>query len=128
MACKLQIILVGQHGFKVGFVPQPREGALLNSRTPELLNCYLLLAKRYDFDRTMVVTMIAVRMVQVAIHEIVDVIAVGHSLMPAIRTVYMRRLVTPAFVVRCAVIRVLRTDFQGMLLHKRGASGSSRMV
>jgi hypothetical protein len=28
MAGKLQIILVGQQGFKVGFVPLPREGAL----------------------------------------------------------------------------------------------------
>jgi hypothetical protein len=28
MAGKLQIILVGQKGFKVDFVPLPREGAL----------------------------------------------------------------------------------------------------
>jgi hypothetical protein len=76
----------------------------------------------------MIVTMIAVRMVQVAVHEIVDVIAVRHSLMSAIRTVYVRGLVTLAFVVRCAAIRVLRTDFQDMLLHQRGARGSSGMM
>jgi hypothetical protein len=76
----------------------------------------------------MVVTMIAVRMVQVVVNEIVDVIAVRHSLMSAIGTVYMRGLVTLASVVRCAAIRVLRTDFQDMLLHKRGARGSSRMM
>jgi hypothetical protein len=76
----------------------------------------------------MIVTMIAVRMVQVVIHEIVDVIAVRHSLMSAIGTVYMRRLVAVTSVVRCAAIRVLRTDFQGMLFNQRRARGSSRMM
>jgi hypothetical protein len=76
----------------------------------------------------MIVAMIAVRMVQVVVNEIVDVIAVRHSLMSATGTVYMRGLVTLASVVRCAAIRVLRTDFQGMLLHQRGARGSSRMM
>ena len=76
----------------------------------------------------MIVTMIAVRMVQVTIHEIVDVIAVRHSLMSAIGTVYMRGLVTFASVVRRAAIRVLRTDLQGMLFNQRRARGSSRMM
>jgi hypothetical protein len=76
----------------------------------------------------MIITMIAMRMVQVVINEIVDVIAVGHSLMSAIGTVYMRGLVTITSVVRCAAIRVLGTDVQAMLLHKRGARGSSRMM
>jgi hypothetical protein len=76
----------------------------------------------------MIVTMIAVRMVQMVVNEIVDVIAVRHSLMSATGTVSMRRLVTLASVVRCAAIRVLRIDFQGMLFHQRGARGSSRMM
>ena len=76
----------------------------------------------------MIVAMIAMRMVQVVIYEIVDVIAVGHSLMSATRTVYMRGLVTLTSVVRCAAIRVLRTNFHDMLLDKRGARGSSRMM
>jgi hypothetical protein len=59
----------------------------------------------------MIVTMIAMRMVQVVINEIVDVIAVGHSLMSATGTVYMRGLVPVTSVVRCAAIRVLRTNF-----------------
>jgi hypothetical protein len=76
----------------------------------------------------MVVTMIAMRMVQVVINEIVDVIAVGHSLMSATGTVYMRGLVPLTSVVRRTPIRVLRTNFQDMLLHQRGARGSSRMM
>ena len=76
----------------------------------------------------MIITMIAMRMVQVVINEIIDVIAVRHSLMSAIGPVHMRGLVTLAPVVRCAAIRVLRTNFYDMLLHKRGARGSSRMM
>jgi hypothetical protein len=37
-----------------------------------------------NLDRTMIVAMIAVRMMQVALHEIIDMVAVRHRLVPAI--------------------------------------------
>lgn len=76
----------------------------------------------------MIVTMIAMGMMQVALDEIIDMVAVGHRLVPAIGAMYVRGLVTAAIVVGRAALRVLRTDFQDMLLNQRGASVPNRMM
>ena len=83
---------------------------------------------RHDFDRTVIITVIAVWMMQVALYEIIDVVAVGHRLVPAIAAVFVRALVTAAIVVGCAALGVLRTDFQDMLLDQRGATGPNRIM
>jgi hypothetical protein len=76
----------------------------------------------------MVVTMIPVRMVQVVIDEVVDVVAMRHRLVAAIGAVYVRGLVTAAIVVGRAALRVLWTDLQDMLLNQRGARVPHRMM
>jgi hypothetical protein len=83
---------------------------------------------RHDFDRTVIITVIAVWMMQVALYEIIDVVAVGHRLVPAIAAVFVRALMAAAIVVGCAALRVLRTDFQDMLLDQCGATGPNRMM
>ena len=60
----------------------------------------------------MVVTMIVVGVVQVALDEIIDMVAVGHRLVPAIGAVFVRDLVTAAIVVGCAA----RTLVEGSLV------------
>jgi hypothetical protein len=76
----------------------------------------------------MIVTMIAVGMVQVALDEIIDMVAMGYGLVPTIGAMFVRDSVTTAIVVGCAALRVLRTDFQDMLLDQRGATGPNRMM
>jgi hypothetical protein len=56
----------------------------------------------------MVVAVVAVGVVQVPIDEIVDVIAMGHRLVAASRTMHVTRLVPAALVRRRTGIRVLR--------------------
>lgn len=60
--------------------------------------------------------MIAMRMMQVAIDQIVDVIAVGHRLMAAAGAVDMARFVPGAVVVGGAGIGVRRADLDHMLV------------
>jgi hypothetical protein len=76
----------------------------------------------------MIVTVIGVRMVQVAINEIIDMIAVRHRLVATIGAVSVRTFVTDAVVVGRAALRVLRTYFQDMFLNKRRASSADRMM
>ncbi|MFA5901879.1 MAG: hypothetical protein WC829_22510 [Hyphomicrobium sp.] len=64
----------------------------------------------------MVVAVIAVRMMEVAVDKIVDVIAVRHSLVTAARSVYVADLVPLALELRGAAIRVLLRDFNHMLV------------
>lgn len=64
----------------------------------------------------MVVTMIAMGMMQVVVDEIINVIAVGYRLVSAIGAVDVSGIVTAAIMARRAALRVLRTDFKGMLL------------
>jgi hypothetical protein len=66
--------------------------------------------------------------VQVALDEIIDMVAVGHRLVPAIGAVFVRDLVTTAIVLGCAPLRVLRADLQDMLLDQRGASVPNRKM
>jgi hypothetical protein len=59
-----------------------------------------------------VITMIAVRMVQSSIHEIVDMVAVGHGFMPATWP-----MLVSAAVIGRALSRVPVADRQGVLVH-----------
>ena len=58
----------------------------------------------------MVVAVVAMRMMQVTIHEVVDVVTVRHGLVPALGAVLVRRLVSGAGVPRRAVGGVVPTD------------------
>jgi hypothetical protein len=58
-----------------------------------------------------IVAVIAVRMMQPAIHDIIHVIAVRDCFVPAIRPVLVRAL---GF--RCATLRILGTDRDGMFV------------
>jgi hypothetical protein len=72
----------------------------------------------------MVVAVIAVGMVQVALDQVIEVIAVRHRLVAAPRTVSVAGLVA-LVVAGCAALGVLRADLQRVFLHQRGAD---RMV
>ncbi len=61
----------------------------------------------------MVVAVIAVRMMQVTVDEVVDMVAVRHGLMTATRAVNVTGLVTRAAMLRGAAGRVLATDGPG---------------
>jgi hypothetical protein len=54
-----------------------------------------------------IVAVVAVRVVQVAVDEVVDVIAMRHRLVPAARPVLMPRLVPLAAMLGCAAVGVL---------------------
>jgi hypothetical protein len=69
-----------------------------------------------DFDRTMIVTVVAVRMMEMALNQIIDVVTVGHCLVSATGTVVMTGFVAVAIVLGRATFRILSADFQRMLL------------
>ena len=50
--------------------------------------------------------MVAVRMMQVAVDQIIDVIAVRHRLVPTARAVHVTRLVARALVIGRAAVRI----------------------
>jgi hypothetical protein len=62
-----------------------------------------------------VVAVIAVRMVQVAFDEIVDVIPMRHRFMTAPRSVNVARVVAPA--ARRALVRIFGTHFEPVLVY-----------
>ncbi|WP_168175672.1 hypothetical protein [Pseudomonas sp. PA15(2017)] len=65
----------------------------------------------------MVVAMVAVRVMQVSIDEIVHMIAMGNGLMAAARSMHMIRSVSATLVIRRAGIRVLGVYFQAVFVH-----------
>jgi hypothetical protein len=67
-----------------------------------------------------IVAMVAVRMVKVAIDEIVDMVAVRDRLMSASWPVHVTRLVPGTTVIRRAAIRVLGSHFNDVLVHVIG--------
>lgn len=64
----------------------------------------------------MIVAVVAVRMVQVALDEVVHVVAVGHGFVAAPRAVLVVGGVAVAVVVRSACIGILRADLDRMLV------------
>ena len=69
-----------------------------------------------DLDRAVIVAMIAMRMVQAAIDQIIDVIAMGHRLMAAIRPMHMAGIMALAGLAVVAAVRVLGADLDDMLI------------
>ena len=63
----------------------------------------------------MIITMIAVRMVQVTVNKIINVIPMRHRLMSALRAMHMPRRVTAA--AGRALIGIFRTHLDGMFIH-----------
>jgi hypothetical protein len=64
----------------------------------------------------MVVAVAIVRPVKMAVDEVVDVIAVRHGLVPAVRSVNVTALVAAAVVLRRAAVRMLSIDGDRMLV------------
>jgi len=69
-----------------------------------------------DIERAVIVAMIAMGMMQMPIDEIIDVISMRNSLMPAARTVKMGRVMTATAVVRGATIGILVADLDHMFV------------
>lgn len=67
----------------------------------------------------MVVTVTAVRMVQVTVDEIINMVTVRYRLMPATGPVFMSSLVAAAMMIGSTALRVRRTDFEDMFLNER---------
>ena len=65
----------------------------------------------------MVVTMVVVGMVQVAIDQIVRVVAVGHGFVSAARSVHVARFMACAMMIGRAAVGVVRRNFERMLIH-----------
>ena len=66
----------------------------------------------------MIVAMVAVRMVQVAIDQVVDVVAVRHGLMPTVRAVNVAGGMTRAGVLRRADVGMGRVNLQHMFVNR----------
>ena len=65
----------------------------------------------------MVVAVVAVRVVQVPVHEVVHVVAVRHGLVPATRSVNVTRIMTAALVCRRALVGIGIAHLDSMLDH-----------
>lgn len=71
-------------------------------------------------QRAVIVAVVAMRMMQAAVDEVIDMIAVGHDFVAAIRPVAMRRLVAAGVMLRIATVRIAVAHGDHMLL---GATG-----
>lgn len=65
----------------------------------------------------MIIAVVTMRMVQVAIDQVVDVIAVRNRFMTAPRTMYVTRRMPIAAMLRCAGIGIYRSYLDDMLIH-----------
>jgi hypothetical protein len=70
-----------------------------------------------QLHRTMIVAVVSVGMVQVPFHKIVDMIAMRHGFMTAVRPVMMILGMRPAIMGRGAGGRVRLIDVQGVFFH-----------
>ena len=70
-----------------------------------------------SFDRTVIVAMAAVRMVEMAVDEIINMIAMRHALVTAARTVHVSALMPLARVIGRAIRPILAAAFQHMLIN-----------
>lgn len=64
----------------------------------------------------MVIAVVAVRMMQVPVDEVVDVFAVGHRLVTAARAVHMVLVVASTLMLRGATFRIGRGDLDHVLI------------
>jgi len=65
----------------------------------------------------MIITVITMRMMQVAIHKVINVIAVRNSLVSAVLAMNMSRLMPTASMLRCTYRRIGDAYLQHMLIH-----------
>jgi hypothetical protein len=65
----------------------------------------------------MVIAMVAVRMMKVILHEVINVVAVRHLFMAAIRAVNVRLVMRSAVVLGGACIRIRGRHLQDMFIH-----------
>lgn len=65
----------------------------------------------------MIIAMALTGMVQMPVHQIIGVVAVGYGFVPAGRAVHMRLLMTAALVPRSAQGRIVAADGYVMLLN-----------
>jgi hypothetical protein len=72
----------------------------------------------YYFDRTVIITVTIVGMMQVVIDEIVYMVAMRYCLVAATGSMLMIGLVTAAIVIGRATLRIFCTDLEDMLLHE----------
>jgi hypothetical protein len=63
-----------------------------------------------------IVAVIPVGMMQMAVDQVVNVIAMWHGFVPASWTVHMIRIVPGASVLRCALVWIGRRHFDGVLI------------
>jgi hypothetical protein len=63
-----------------------------------------------------IVAVVAMGMVQVTIHQVIDVIPVWHCLVAAVRTVNVRLVMFRTFVAWCAFLRIRRADLNAVVL------------
>ena len=71
------------------------------------------------FHRSVVVAVVAVLVMQMALHQIVNMVAMGHCLMPAVWAVTVALVMALAGVARGAVGRILGAYFNHVLLNSR---------
>ena len=76
----------------------------------------VLISTSGEFNRPMVVTMPVMHMVQVAIHQIIHMVAMRYGFMPATGTVHVAGFMSAARVAAGAILRILRRHRQDMLV------------
>jgi hypothetical protein len=71
---------------------------------------------RDNFQRTVIVAMVAVGMVQMSIDQVVGMVAMRHGFVSAAWAVPMRRIMSAAAVVRRAAVGIRRAHFDDVLI------------
>ena len=64
----------------------------------------------------MIVTVITMRIMQVTINEVIDMITMGYCLVPTAKAVLMPRFMACATMIGCASGGVVRADFYNIVL------------
>jgi hypothetical protein len=72
---------------------------------------------RYNRDRTVIVAVVAVRVVQASVDKIIEVISMRHGLVTASRAVLMRSVVSACPVLGSAAVGIVSGDLQDVLLY-----------
>ncbi len=71
-----------------------------------MLDATLLALEIHQFDRTVIIAVIAMRVVQVPIDQVVEVIPMGHEFMTTAGTMQVLVVVSTAAMIRCARVGI----------------------
>ena len=71
----------------------------------------------HNSDRSVIIAMGPVRMMQMTAHQVAHVITMRHGLVPTAGSMHMARSVSRALVIRCAPVWVRRRDLDLVLIH-----------